>query len=65
VDRRTVEGNLRDDVRGKNPFANWQIEKEGQKVLLSSIYPTYDWVNDRGRENIGTWIEAAATKAGK
>jgi hypothetical protein len=60
-----VTSQLPVDVQGKNPFANWQIEKNGQKVLLSSIYPTYDWVNNRGRENIGTWIEAAATKAGK
>jgi hypothetical protein len=59
------DSNGRTDVRGRNPFANWQIERDGQKVLLSSIYPTYDWVNDKGRENIGAWIEAAAKKAGK
>jgi hypothetical protein len=59
------DSNGRTDVKGKNPFANWQIEQNGQKVPMSSIYPTYDWVNDRGRENIGTWIEAAAKKAGK
>jgi hypothetical protein len=52
-------------VKGKDPFANWQIERNGQKVLMSSIYPTYDWVSDKGRENIGSWIEAAARKAGK
>jgi hypothetical protein len=59
------DSNGRTDVQGKNPFANWHIEKDGQKVLLSSIYPTYDWVNDKGRENIGAWIEAAAKKAWK
>lgn len=53
------------DTKGANPFANWSIQQNGQKVLLSSIYPTYDWVNDDGRTNIGTWIEAAAKKAGK
>jgi len=53
------------DTKGNNPFANWHIERNGQKVLLSSIYPTYDWVNDNGRDNIGSWIEAAAKKAGK
>jgi hypothetical protein len=36
-----------------------------RSVLLSDIYPVYDWVNDNGRGNIGEWIEAAAKKAGK
>jgi len=53
------------DTKGANPFANWSIQQNGQKVPLSSIYPTYDWVSDNGRANIGTWIEAAAKKAGK
>lgn len=57
--------NSRTDTQGANPFANWSIQRDGQKVLLSQIYPTYDWVNDKGRENIGAWIESAATKAGK
>lgn len=55
----------RTDVVGANPFANWSIQQNGQKVLLSSLYPTYDWVNNNGRENIGSWIEAAAKKAGR
>jgi len=53
------------DITGNNPFDNWSIQQNGQKVLLSSIYPTYDWVNDNGRDNISAWIEAAAKKAGK
>lgn len=53
------------DVMGGNPFANWSIQRNGQKVLLSSLYPTYDWVTNNGRENIGSWIEAAAKKAGR
>jgi hypothetical protein len=28
-------------------------------------YPTYDWVDNDGRTNIGIWIEAAAKKAGR
>jgi hypothetical protein len=55
----------RTDTKGKNPLANWQSEKDGRQVLLSDIYPTYDWVNDDGRKNIGDWIEAAAKKAGR
>ena len=33
--------------------------------MLSSIYPTYDWVNNDGYKNMGDWIEKAAQKAGK
>ncbi len=32
---------------------------------VPSGYPVYDWVNDRGYENVSTWIEAAAKKAGR
>jgi len=59
------DSNGRTDVRGNNPFANWSIQQNGRKVLLSEIYPTYDWVNDNGRDSVGNWIEAAATKTGK
>lgn len=52
-------------VKGANPFANFQVERNGQKVLLSALYPTYDWVADDGRAKMGAWIEAAATKVGK
>jgi hypothetical protein len=53
------------DTKGKNPFANWQIEKDGKKISLSEIYPTYDWINDDGRNKMAGWIEAAAKKAGR
>jgi hypothetical protein len=59
------DSNGRTDIRGANPFANWSIPQNGRKVLLSEIYPTYDWVNDNGRDNIGGWIETAAKRAGK
>ena len=52
------------DTKGLNPLSNWHMERDGRKVLLSDIYPTYDWVNDDGRNNMGGWIEAAAKKAG-
>jgi hypothetical protein len=53
------------DYKGDNPFDTWYITKNGQKIYFSQIYPTYDWVNDDGYNNIGDWIEAAAKKAGK
>lgn len=51
--------------KGKNPLSDWSVKRNGQKVLLSTLYPTYDWVDDNGYENMGTWIEKAALKAGK
>lgn len=55
----------RTDIRGANPFANWHIIRDGRQVYLSELYPTYDWVTDDGRANIGQWIEAAAKKANR
>ena len=57
--------NGRTDVKGKNPLSNWTVERDGTRVALANIYPSYDWVNDDGRRNIGDWIEAAARKAGR
>jgi len=57
------DSNSKTDVMGSNPLANWHIEREGGKTLLSDLYPTYDWVNENGRENLGAWIEAAAKKS--
>jgi hypothetical protein len=50
-------------LKGKNPLDNWKDTKSGK--LLSAIYPTYDWVNDRGHANLGAWIEKAAKAAGR
>ncbi len=57
--------NSKTDTKGTNPLSSWHVERDGKKVLLSDIYPTYDWVNDEGYKNLGTWIEAAAKKAGQ
>jgi hypothetical protein len=59
------DSNSATDTKGANPFDNWQVERDGRTVLFSSLYPTYDWVIEDGRKNVGTWIEAAAKKAGK
>lgn len=53
------------DTKGNNPFNYIYIEQNGKKVYFSEIYPTYDWVNDDGYENLGDWVEKAAKKAGK
>jgi hypothetical protein len=51
--------------KGRNPFSDWYIEKNGKKIYFSDIYKTYDWVNDDGYNNMGRWIEQAAKDAGK
>jgi len=51
------------DTKGDNPFGNFYIEEDGKKVYLSEIYPTYDWVNDKGYDNFSDWVEKAAKKA--
>jgi len=51
--------------KGRNPLEDWSITRNGQKIHLSSLYPTYDWVNNDGYTNMGKWIEEAAKKAGK
>lgn len=32
---------------------------------FASRFPIYDWVNDNGSQNLGSWIETAAKQAGK
>jgi hypothetical protein len=53
------------DIKGKNPFDLWYKTVDGEKKYFSSIYSTYDWVDDNGYENLGQWIEEAAERAGK
>lgn len=50
-------------IRGKNPFSKWSITKDGKKVFFSTLYKTYDWVDDTGYENISNWIKEAAENA--
>lgn len=52
-------------TKGKNPFDDFSITKDGQKTLFSSLYKTYNWVDDDGYNNMGDWIEKAAKTAGK
>lgn len=53
------------DSKGPNPFDNWHITRNGRKVLLSEIYPTYDWVLDGGYNNLESWVQQAAAAAGR
>lgn len=62
---RIRDANREIDSKGENPFGVWQIEQGGREVSLARIYPTYDWVADDGRNNMGIWIEDAARQAGR
>ena len=53
------------DTKGKNPFDYWYTTVNGQEKYYSSIYSTYDWVNDDGYDNLGDWVEKAAKKTGR
>jgi MTH538 TIR-like domain (DUF1863) len=56
---------LGSDSKGKNPLDYWTITRNGTKLSLSTLYKTYDWVNDDGYNNLSSWIEAAANAAGR
>lgn len=49
------------DKKGVNPFTQWSFKKNGNVVAI----PTYDWVQDDGYKNLGSWIETAAKAAGR
>jgi len=51
------------DEKGDNPFDNFYIERDGKKINLSQIYPTYDWeresqacIADREVRGKGSWL---------
>jgi hypothetical protein len=52
-------------IRGSNVFGEIGKDAAGKPVYFSVSYPCYDWVSDNGRANMGSWIEAAAKKAGR
>lgn len=52
-------------IPGNTFFGEMGKDKDGNSVYFSSAYPTHDWVNDDGYNNLGTWVEEAAKKAGK
>ena len=52
-------------VKGRNPFDNFSITRNGRKVYLSQIYKTYDWINDKGYDNLGSWVEQAAKQTNR
>lgn len=52
----TARGSIYGLELGKDSFDN---------SIYFSSYPVYDWVSQDGYENMGSWIEEAAKKAGR
>lgn len=48
------------DIAGENPLDHITASNI---TKLSDLYPTYDWILDNGRENIGRWIDLAKKRA--
>lgn len=55
----------RTSIKGSNTFGEIGKDENGNAVYFSSKYKCYDWVDDKGYDNLGKWIEAAAKDAGK
>ena len=53
------------DDKGDNQFGELGKGADGKPVYFRQLYPTYDWVADKGYDNFGDWVEKAAKKAGK
>lgn len=52
------------DIKGQSPF-DYIFWNNGSGPAISGTYPTYDWVQDSGRQNLAAWIERAAKAAGR
>ncbi len=52
------------DYAGNNPFTKYG-PYSGSSVRTTYDVPVYDWVNDNGFNNLGTWVEAAALRANR
>jgi len=53
------------DEKGDTYFGEIGTDANGKSVYFSQLYPTYDWIADKGYDNFGDWVEKAAKKAGR
>jgi hypothetical protein len=53
------------DTAGNNSFGSLGKDKNGNDVYFFQVGKTYDWVNDDGYKNFGTWVEEAAKTVGR
>ena len=57
--------NSKESTKGSNSFGPIFKSSKDEKKYFYERFPTYDWVDDDGYNNLGKWIEEAAKKAGK
>jgi hypothetical protein len=62
---RLLDQNRQTDPQGPNPFDQFYAQSATGRIRLSQIYPVYDWILQDGRNNMPSWIEAAAKAAGR
>ena len=53
------------DTAGDTTFGSLGKDKHGNEVYFFQVGKTYDWVNNNGFNNFGTWVEEAAKAASK
>src|SRR5205807_1276408 len=53
------------DAPGTNQFGEITKDSKGGSIYFWELYPSYDWVTNNGYQNLGTWVEDAAKKAGR
>jgi len=53
------------DTKGNTSFGDIFTNSYDNKKYFHDRFPTYDWVDNDGRNNMDKWIETAAKSAGK
>jgi hypothetical protein len=53
------------DAKGDNQFGEIGKDVDGKSIYFWQLYPTYDWIEGKGYENFGAWVEKAAKAAGR
>ncbi len=51
--------------KGSNMFGEIGKDANGNAVYFSNEYTCYDWIDNNGYSNLGSWIVSAAKKAGR
>jgi hypothetical protein len=53
------------DTAGDTKFGSLGKDKNGDDVYFFQVAKTYDWVNNEGYKNFGSWVEEAAKAVGR
>lgn len=50
-------------TREENPLDHYYVDTGSGEVALSNIFSTYQWKEDKGKENMSEWVEEAVENA--